>query len=134
MRPVSSFWDGFGGLASGWLLMNAQARAGEKFRSVKRLEGKDSRESRAGPGVPRRSHESFRRRREEGFSQAERGHPFPGVPPFRLAGGYFVFPLTVKWSRRFRAQQSSTASLQSGTSLPKEVVFMRFAATPRETR
>jgi hypothetical protein len=31
---------------------------------------------------------------------------------------YWALPVTVKWSRRFRAQHSSVDSVQTGTSLP----------------
>jgi len=47
---------------------------------------------------------------------------------------YCTFPVIAKCARRFRAQQASLDSWQSGISLPYETVFSRSAGTPSETR
>ena len=47
---------------------------------------------------------------------------------------YRVLPVIAKCARRFRAQQVSPDSWQSGISLPYDTVFSRSAATPSETR
>ena len=47
---------------------------------------------------------------------------------------YRTLPVISKCARRFRAQQASLDSWQSGISLPYETVFSRSAGTPSETR
>jgi|PlaIllAssembly_1097288.scaffolds.fasta_scaffold132471_2 hypothetical protein len=54
----------------------------------------------------------------------EPGAPPSGAPEWNSGGlwrpmaVYFVLPVTVKWARRFRCQQSSLDCEQAGTSLP----------------
>ena len=47
---------------------------------------------------------------------------------------YRTLPVIAKCARRFRAQQVSLDSWQSGISLPYDTVFSRSAPTPSETR
>ncbi len=42
---------------------------------------------------------------------------FVAVKP-RGVDTYWAFPVTVKWARRLRCQQSSVDCVQTGTSLP----------------
>ena len=86
------------------------------------------------PDVPRgKADARTGRARRRARGRREEQRPAPGGEDGSEIR-YRTFPVIAKCARRFRAQQGSPDSWQSGISLPYETVFSRSAATPSETR